>query len=136
IINLDEPKGQIDTFILGNNLTINWTVSDTNLESCYFTYNNINTSVTCSANNFSFIPVSNVQNLTFYANDSFGNENSNFTSWEYQVLENNIIYNNITLETASETFILNITTAGLQVPSIPYLLNQIMNMDYPLLAVL
>ena len=104
-INLDEPRGLIsDSFILGNNLTINWTVSDTNLESCWFSYNNTNTSVICAANNFSFIPVLNAKNLTFYANDSLGNENSNFTNWEILFEKYNVTFNNQTFEGSQETF--------------------------------
>lgn len=107
-INLTFPRGQIDIFKIGNNLTINWTVADTNLESCFFNYNNINTSVICVANNFSFTPVINVQNLTFFANDSFGNSNNNFTSWNYLLLELNQTFNTPVIELSDENFELNI----------------------------
>jgi hypothetical protein len=121
VINLEEPRGQIDYHALGNNLTINWTVIDTNLDSCWFEYNSINTTVTCDDNSTLFTPVLDVQNLTFYANDTAGNLESNFTSWTYKILENNVSYNTPVLETASEAFTLNITTAGMQVPSDTYL---------------
>jgi hypothetical protein len=109
-INLDEPRGQIDSFVIGGNLTINWTVSNDDTENCWFEYNSINTSVTCAANNFSFTPVINFQNLTFYANDSIGNQASNFTSWTYNFIENNATFNATSQETATESFILNMTT--------------------------
>lgn len=104
IINLIEPRSQVNYHKIGNNLTINWTVTDTHLESCWFTYNNTNTSQICAANNYSFIPVDGKQNLTFYANDSLGNENFNFTSWTYKILEINQSYNNLTTEGNAETF--------------------------------
>lgn len=113
-INLIYPKGQIDFHKLGNNLSLNWSVTDLNLQSCWFEYNNINTSVNCLDNNYSFTPILNIQNLTFYANDSTGNKNSNFTSWTYKIVQNNVTYNASTYETTSEGFVLNMSSDGSQ----------------------
>jgi hypothetical protein len=107
IINLTSPTGTIDYHISGDNLTINWTVSDTNLGSCWFEYDGVNNSLTCGDNNYSFS--TNAQkNLTFYANDTLGNLGSNFTSWDYKVLEINQTYNNETTEGSLESFLATI----------------------------
>ena len=103
-INITFPRGEIFSFIPGSNLTLNWSVGDPNLDSCWFNYNNINTSVICEANNFSFIPVTDVLNLTFFANDSFENLGSNFTSWEVLFEKYNVTFNNQTFEGSQETF--------------------------------
>ena len=126
-INLDEPRGEIDFFLIGSNLTINWTVSDTNLESCFFSYNNTNTSVVCAANNFSFTPVIEISNLTFFANDSFGNLGSNFSSWTYKILEINQTFNNQTIEGATEIFNINIQTSGTQISTASLVYNNTFN---------
>lgn len=110
ILSVTSPRDSQGIFVLGNNLSLNWTVSDENLNSCWFEYNNINTTVTCSENTTEFTPVLNVQNLTLYANDSGGNTISNFTSWTYDFVQNSINFNTTTIESSFESFILNMTT--------------------------
>lgn len=112
-INLTYPTGLLDYHIVGNNLTVNWTVSDTNLESCWFEYNNTNTTVTCASNNYSFIASSD-KSLIFYANDSVGNLNSQNTSWDYKVLQESLVYNTSSYETSTESFVLNMLSDGSQ----------------------
>ena len=104
IINITHPVGANDYFLLGNNETLNWTVIDANLDSCWFNYNNTNTTLTCGDNTTSFLYVQNVNNLTFYANDTFGNLNNQSIEWIYKVLEINQTYNNETTEGSLETF--------------------------------
>ena len=104
------PIGQIESHVFGNNLSLNWSINDTNLAACWFEYNSANTTLTCGDNATNFIPVVNIQNLTLYANDTFGNANSDFTSWTYAFVENNATFNAFTNETSSESFILNMTT--------------------------
>ncbi len=108
IINILSPPSIIESFIIGNNLSLNWTVSDTNLDSCWFDYNSINTTVTCADNNFSFTSVVDIQSLIFYANDSFNNLGSNSTSWSYSLIENNITFDNETNEGSSSVFSINV----------------------------
>ncbi len=118
IINLNAPSGVIDFIIIGNNLSVNWTVSDVNLDTCLFEYNNINTTVICADNNFSFITIQDEQSLIFYANDTIGNLASNTTSWTYAVSENSQTFSNETIEGSLETFLANITLgSGLSVSS-------------------
>jgi hypothetical protein len=116
-INFSAPTGNIPYHILGNNLTVNWSVADTNLDACKVIYNNVNYSVSCSANNFSFTPVNSVNNISLWANDTIGNEVTNYTSWTYKIFQNNVTYNNNVLETSTESISLNITTLENDIPS-------------------
>ena len=108
-INLISPIGIISTIVIGENLSLNWTVSDTNLDTCWFDYNNINTTVTCGDNNYSFITIQGEQSLIFYANDTINNLGSDTTSWTYEFIENSQTFNNQTIEGSLETFLANIT---------------------------
>jgi hypothetical protein len=110
-INITSPRGEIIHHFFGDNLTLNWSVSDDNLQTCWYEYNSTNTTLTCGDNNFSFLPTSQL-NLTFYANDSFGNEQSNFTEWTFLILEKPVVFNSSTFETEQETFILNVSSSG------------------------
>ena len=110
VMNLSSPTGDQGSFVIGNNLSANWKVSDTNLDSCWIDYNSVNTTVTCGNNNYSFITVVDKQSLIFYANDTSGNLGSNSTSWTYSFLENNITFNTEVFETSHQNFVLNLTT--------------------------
>ena len=81
------PTGSIDYQNIANVSDFNWTATDVNLDTCWYDYNNVNTTVTCGDNTTTFTVVENYYNATFYANDSFGNTNSSFMSWDYRTLE-------------------------------------------------
>ena len=110
--NVISPRGLINYHLNGTNLTIVWSVVDTNLESCWYDYTGTNITVPCLDFSRTFNITSTNNNLTFYANDSVGNEASNYTSWSFKVFENFQVYNSSTYETTLETFILNMTTDG------------------------
>jgi hypothetical protein len=110
VIDVETPRGIIDSYIDGNNLTLNWSVSDLNLQACWFEYNFTNTTLTCGDNTFSFLPTSQ-QNLTFYANDTYGNENANFTSWTFAFVESGIGFEGNVSETDLQSFEINLTTS-------------------------
>ena len=109
-VNVTSPTGIIAFHLSGDNLTFNWEVSDPNLDSCWFNYDSTNTTVTCGDGTIPFVTTLQ-KNLTFYANDSFGNEGSNLTTWDYKILEINQSFNNETIEGATETFKLSIQTS-------------------------
>lgn len=110
IINITYPTTIVNYHIRGNNLTLNWSILDTTLESCWYNYNSTNISATCSDNStqFTVTEYSN-RNLTFYANDSLGHDSSEFISWDYKVFQTNVTYRSITTEGATETFGLDFT---------------------------
>ena len=113
IINITYPTTSFDYAYTGQNISLNWTSSDTSLESCWYNYNNTNTTVTCADLNASFI-LTDQKNVTFYANDSAANE-ANFTrSWTYKIFGNSEKYNLTTYETAREGFRINLTANGSQ----------------------
>lgn len=61
--------------------------------------------VNCSLNTTTFNYVPEVNSLTFYANDTFGNIQSNSTSWNYKLLEVNQTYSEAVTEGSLETFL-------------------------------
>jgi len=79
------------------------------------TYIPINTTITLEPNNL---------NVTVYANDSAGNEGSNFTSWEYKVLLNTLTFPNLTTEGNIDDFTYSIKTGtGLSVATANFYYN-------------
>jgi len=103
------PIGLIDYGALNNPQATNWTISDTNLESCWYEYNGTNQSVTCYDNYTTFNLEEYYYNLTFYTNDTHGNIASEFIEWEYKVFENSRTYNLTSYETAYESYQINVT---------------------------
>jgi len=110
IINVTYPTGNIPYHLSGINLTLNWTADDSHIQNCWYDYNSTNISVTCGDNSTQFLITENSnKNVTFYANDSAGNEGSYFKVWNIKVIEINQIYNNETTEGSLETFLANIS---------------------------
>lgn len=109
-INIISPTGQIDFHEVNTNLSVNWTVSDANLDTCILEYEGINRTVTCNDNQTQ-INITNSINKTiiFYANDTFGNQNSSSRTWDYRIFWENKTFNTSSYETKSETFTINIT---------------------------
>jgi len=108
-INITYPDGTVDYGAIGENETLNWTATDDNIDTCWYEYNNTNTTVTCSENTTSFILVDDFTNVTFYANDSIGNEVSSFLDWTYNLTANSQTYPSTSVESATETYIANLT---------------------------
>lgn len=114
-INLTSPNGTYDYLIDNYTLDLNWTVTDEgsnesidSLDSCWYEYNGTNNSLTCNDNHTTFNYIAEINNLTFYANDTFGNTQSEFTEWNYKVLEYNQTYNEEVTEGSLETFLAHI----------------------------
>jgi len=106
-VNITEPFQHIEYFRGGTNLTINFTTTDTNLETCWYSWDSgaTNTTVTCADTNFTTnISSTNNNSVTLYANDTFGNENSFMRDWDYFVFENNRTFNATSYETATERY--------------------------------
>ena len=112
-INITYPTILFDYGYTGQNISLNWTVSDTNLEQCWYEYNQTNSTVPCAAQNASFI-LTNQKNITFYANDSVANEGNFTRSWTNKLFGNSETYNLTTYETSAEGFSINITSDGTQ----------------------
>lgn len=106
-------NGVVEYAINGDTVTFNWNVTDTNLDDCWYQYNVTNTTVTC-ADNTTVLPLDNFydNNLTFYANDSFGNENSVYVTWDYALFYESATFNASTTEGTTETYVAYVATNG------------------------
>ncbi|HEB46967.1 MAG TPA: hypothetical protein ENI22_00675 [Candidatus Pacearchaeota archaeon] len=97
------------------NISLNWTVSDTNLDSCWYYNTTANVSITCGNNVTITLPYGGYTFIV-YANDSVGHESSsNVTAtWAYKLLQNSITYNADAFELSNEEFKINVSSTGEQ----------------------
>lgn len=121
-IEINSGDGTLDYGSLVQNHTINFTVTDDNIDECWYSYNGEDSSdLGCSTGvikSFNFPLVKDQYSATIYANDTAGNLVSEIVDWGYKVFENNRSYNATTFQTTQETFTLNLTTDGTQIPII------------------
>ena len=112
-ITINSPTSLVNYGLINYSLTLNWSVSDSALQSLWFNYNGTNQTV-FGANNITNFTIESFENrnLTFYANDSFGNENSTFINWTYEIFEINQSFNTPVIELSEESFELFISSAG------------------------
>jgi len=113
IILINYGNGTFDYGSLTQNHTINYTITDTNLQTCWISYNSTNTTIPCSTgslNTTNFALELDVYNATIYANDSVGNIGSDYFEWNYKVFENSRSFNLTSFETDREGFSVNVTT--------------------------
>ncbi len=118
---------EIDYQGINTNLTINYSASDTHLESCWGSFdggtNNI--TLTCANNNLT-INITSINNntFTFWANDSVDNVGVISRTWDYKVFQYYPIFNLATSEGATELFKMNFTQGGgLQTSSVNLIYN-------------
>lgn len=111
-IALNYPTALIDYGSNGGALQLNYTITDTNLDKCWYDYYGTNVTTACSSG----VPVlrnitllTGIKNVTIYANDTAGNLNSTTFSWNYKVWENSRTFNATSLELLDNTYILNLT---------------------------
>ena len=128
IINIYSPNGTIDYHLLNTNLTLNYSVTDTNLDSCWYELAGINYTLNCSTNSsFNFTNI-NWDNLTIWANDTLGNVNSVMTSWTIKLLEISQTYNSETTEGSLETFLASVNLgSGYSINTLTINYNGILN---------
>ncbi len=112
------PTGTIIYHKQNTNLSLNWSVNDTNLDSCWYNWNGTNTSVTCSDNQTN-INITDGRNkvLTFYANDTSGLLNSSIVTWNYQLFLKEETYDVENYEGLSSTFSATFITNGSDITS-------------------
>lgn len=112
---ITSPNGTTPYFILGNNETLNTTITDALLDTCWYDYNGVNITIPgCASgvdNIISFLLEVDNYDLTVYANDSGNAISSELTTWEYQVLEKANIFNNPVVGGAIEPFQLDVNTS-------------------------
>jgi hypothetical protein len=100
-INVTSPIESYD--YLYDTIDLNYSINDTNLDSCWYEYNGTNNTLNCSENT-TFNYIAGIDELTVYANDTVGNENSELVSWDYKVLESEINFEEEVLEGTEQEF--------------------------------
>jgi len=109
-LTINLPTSQEDYAYVGENELLNWTYTDPNHGSCWYNYNGTIVYVNCTEGNSTFVLEKDNYNMTFYANDSVNNLNTTFFNWTYNVWENSRTFENLTYETATETYQVNVTS--------------------------
>lgn len=109
-IDIIYPNGPIDYGYVGKNTSLLFYVNELNKDTCWFEYNNTNSTISCTQNTTFLLSDYSKKTLRLYVNDSGGNFNYSIFNWTYNVFENNFIYNASTFETKYESFILNISS--------------------------
>lgn len=97
IIIILKPEVEEDYGRVNLNTSLNYSIVDNNLESCWYNYNGTNVTTPCLTNS-SFIQELDNNNITIYANDSLGNLGVKFKNWDYKILEISQTFINSTLE--------------------------------------
>lgn len=110
-ISINYPTTVVAYGGVGLNMQLNFTATDTNLDKCWYSYNSVNTTVSCSTgvavlSNFS---LTSSKTVIVYANDTIGNIGSSSRTWSYKITENNRSFNTTSYETAYETYSINVT---------------------------
>jgi len=113
IITVESPTGIIGYGLIGSNETLNVTFTDTNLDSCWYDYNGTNITIenclTGVKNSTKFLLIQGDTNMTLYANDSIGNLNSTFISWDYNLTSQTQTFPSTSVESKIETYIANLS---------------------------
>jgi len=107
-VSIDYPTGTVSSLAGGQNVSLNYSITDTNIDTCWYAYNGTNVTTSCTTNS-SFLYNFGENSLTLWANDSVGNIGFSTTSWDVGILENSQTYNNETVEGNLEDFIANVT---------------------------
>jgi hypothetical protein len=113
-ITVETPTGNIPYGLAGTILDLNFTVNDTNLDSCWYNYNGTNISIACSSGvrvSTNFTLEEDNTNITIYANDSAGNLQIYINEWGYVFFEGFTLSNESINETQTQTISLNITSS-------------------------
>lgn len=113
-INITNPIGNFDYFLLGDSIDLNWTVEEpgTNLSehiiNCSYDYNGSTTYLSINdcvnVNSTTFIYVLDKNSLTFNMTDIFQLKSFDTTTWNYKIIELTQTFNNETTEGAMENY--------------------------------
>ena len=104
------PPTTVTFHEINTNLSVNWSINDTNLDTCILEYEGVNRTLTC-IDNTTEINITTISNrtITIYANDTFGNVNSTSRSWDYTLFQSSLTFSAETIGGSTEEFILNVT---------------------------
>ncbi len=106
------PNISVDYHKANTNITLNFTMVNTNRDSCWYGLGGTNYTLNCSINSSLNITNYNINNLTYWANDTFGNTNSLANSWSYKLYETDYESVSPVTEGSSNVFYGTFTTNG------------------------
>lgn len=115
-ITISSPVSTYGTLTNNQNLTLNFTPIDENLDTCIFEYNGANNTISCSNSTIStsyFNYSLDINNLTIYANDSAGNWGSQIKTWEFRYIENSHTFSSSVLEGSETNIKANISVGSI-----------------------
>ncbi len=120
-VTLESPTGVIESFAVGDDLSLNWTITEGDLNlsahiiNCSYTYDGVeiflNLTACVETNQTTFLYVEGVDEILFEVEDIFNLTAQNTTSWAFNFLETSAESSNNSFETDNETFNINITSA-------------------------
>lgn len=110
-VSISAPVSLINYAKLGENLTVNFTATDTSIDKCWIDYSGINTTIPCVSGvlKSTNITLTTSKTLRVYVNDTTGNKNYDTKTWDYNLFENNRTYSSSTTSGALELFAINLT---------------------------
>lgn len=118
-VNISAPVGNLNFITIGNNLSLNWNVSEEgvvledHITSCAYIYNQVETAVNLTdcleTNTTSFLYIEGVNNISFKAVDELGLTTTATSFFNFTIIETSQHFNNQTSEGSVEDFIINIT---------------------------
>ena len=104
------PETPIAFQEINENMFFNWTANDTHLDSCWYNYESVNTSLTCGDGTTN-VNITGSENTTIilYVNDTFGNLNTSSITWIYTFFQSGKSFSSSAYETDDEMFSINLT---------------------------
>jgi len=102
-IEILSPITVIDSLTPGENVTLNYSITDTNLDSCWYEYNGTNTTTPCSTNS-SFIYELDEYTIILWANDTVSNVGSETITLAPLISVTNETYSDTSYDTTIEEF--------------------------------
>ena len=100
---------------LATNHTVNYTITDLNLDTCTFQYNGVNKTINCTSgfsNSTNFTLIYGIYNAIIYANDSVGFVTSYSFNWSYEFFYLSESYTSSLLEGTNNTFKINLVSSN------------------------
>jgi hypothetical protein len=107
VVSILYPTGSITSFTNGQSVELNYTATDTNLQSCWYEYNGINdTNYSCLNKMFTY--AAGINTIKVWANDSLGNKNSATSVFNVTFGVSNVTYSTTAYETSLQNFKISI----------------------------
>jgi len=107
-INITAPNGTGGVGSPAKNMTVTWQLGELTPQACLMQYGGVNYTLRCTDYNSSFIYGTD-KFLIIFANDTFGNQASSLSNFDFSITVNNVTYNPTALTTSTQSFVLNLS---------------------------